>query len=472
MKHCSLHVKMMSSIFALLAFPLMASGQDTPSFVDYDNLFIYSTSYDPGNLYDQGPVGRVLLDVVSDEIFIKKKTDVTQNAIDDVVLDRIPAARISWINDDVCTVIADEQSIESVMDDLRAEEAIISVRPAYIRKVYKDLMGIYPVKQVAIYGFTDEIRVRQKYYNSDDETAAYVASLNLQVEAEGDYWYKIYIPKDSDFIAIANRLYESDFVSYQTPSHYISVRNTGSEPVEKTGLDYIYNSGGNKVYLYKCPGMFMITKDRETDKTEIEAIINKCLTVPAYYEWKADDRCQIEIADSLVDEAIASIRNEGLVSSANRSYMILSNYESTLLNGTDDPIIFNYNQRFLLLFKDGVSKTTSDSLKNVFNLTAIKEPDDFYYTWTAPKTADMFAVSNAIYESGCVEWVELNWITGFKITWNSAAGTTVVKTPVVSKVSERYYDLSGHPQDTPSGLTIVVTRYSDGTTRTEKKLFK
>ena len=95
MKHCSLHVKMMSSIFALLAFPLMASGQDTPSFVDYDNLFIYSTSYDPGNLYDQGPVGKVLLDVVSDEIFIKKKTDVTQNAIDDAVLDRIPAATMS-----------------------------------------------------------------------------------------------------------------------------------------------------------------------------------------------------------------------------------------------------------------------------------------------------------------------------------------------------------------------------------------
>jgi hypothetical protein len=26
--------------------------------------------------------------------------------------------------------------------------------------------------------------------------------------------------------------------------------------------------------------------------------------------------------------------------------------------------------------------------------------------------------------------------------------------------------------DSPAGLTIVVTRYSDGTVRTEKKLFK
>lgn len=34
-----------------------------------------------------------------------------------------------------------------------------------------------------------------------------------------------------------------------------------------------------------------------------------------------------------------------------------------------------------------------------------------------------------------------------------------------------YYNLLGEKTDTPSGLTIVVTRYSDGSVRTEKKLF-
>lgn len=35
-----------------------------------------------------------------------------------------------------------------------------------------------------------------------------------------------------------------------------------------------------------------------------------------------------------------------------------------------------------------------------------------------------------------------------------------------------YYNLLGEKTDTPSGLTIVVTRYTDGSIRTEKKLFK
>ena len=41
----------------------------------------------------------------------------------------------------------------------------------------------------------------------------------------------------------------------------------------------------------------------------------------------------------------------------------------------------------------------------------------------------------------------------------------------VTETSVEYYNLSGQKTDTPSGLTIVVTRYSDGTVRTEKKLF-
>ncbi|MBR5934547.1 MAG: hypothetical protein IKZ89_00175 [Bacteroidaceae bacterium] len=41
-----------------------------------------------------------------------------------------------------------------------------------------------------------------------------------------------------------------------------------------------------------------------------------------------------------------------------------------------------------------------------------------------------------------------------------------------SQGNKTYYDISGRKMDAPSGLTIVVTPYSDGTVRTEKKLFK
>ena len=53
--------------------------------------------------------------------------------------------------------------------------------------------------------------------------------------------------------------------------------------------------------------------------------------------------------------------------------------------------------------------------------------------------------------------------------------TTGIKRPEIKEtaniVSESYYDLLGRRLETPSGLTIVVTRYADGTIRTEKKLF-
>ena len=473
MKHCSLHVKMMSSIFALLAFPLMASGQDTPSFVDYDNLFIYSTSYGPGELYEQGPVGKVFLSVVSDEIFIKKKTDVTQEAIDDVVLDRIPAARISWINDDVCTVIADEQSIESVMDDLRAEEAIISVRPAYIRKVYKDLMGIYPVKQVAIYGFTDEISAGINW-NMTDEAHTLIASLGLQTERvfEADErQLRIYAAKGTDIIAIANSLYESGYFYISNPLVNIAVRTLDAERLDVSSLDFLYNSKGKKYYLYKSPGRFMVTKERDTDKTSVESAIFRHLS-GASLDWKTDNRCQVETEESLVDDAIMGIRSEASVASANRSYMTLSNYESALKDGTNYPKDMNIDQKIILKFKDGVTKTVSDSLLNAFNLTAMKEPD-YYYTWVAPKSADIFKICDAIYESGYVDWIDPNWITGFQVIWaSSGSGTTDIKDPSASMISERYFDMLGRIVDSPSGLTIVVTRYSDGSTRTEKKLFK
>ena len=134
---------------ALLALPVLAIGQDQAgdsqkqiSFADQDNLYIYTTSYDPGFDHDQGPVGQVMLSVVSDQIIIKKKSEVSQEKIENTVLRRIPAAQISWINNDVCSVISDEQSIDSNLSTLLADDDLISVRPAYIRKIYKDLMEL------------------------------------------------------------------------------------------------------------------------------------------------------------------------------------------------------------------------------------------------------------------------------------------------------------------------------------------
>ena len=454
-------------------------SQKQISFADEDNLYIYTTSYGPGSIYNQGPVGQVMLSVVSDQIIIKKKSEVSQEKIENTVLRRIPAAQISWINNDVCSVISDEQSIDSNLSTLLADDDMISVRPAYIRKIYKDLMELYPVRQVAVYGFTDEIYVTQEYDN-DDEVDTFIASLGVQVETtSGDSFggvrkHHIYVPKESDIISIANSLYETGYFSISSPKQIKSVRETNTEPLDVTGLDYIFNSEGKKSYMYLLPGLFMVTKDRETDKAVIEALLNKYLTDP-YYEWIGDTRCQVKTDESLVEEAIAKLRNEEPVNSANRSYLKKSDYEYNLVNGTDYPNIFNFSQELLVSFKDDVSDSVKDSLRNALNLTFLEE--SYVTKWLAPKTADVIKISNSIYESGYVEWVELDWQTGYNIIfWSSSgSGTTDIKrheSPVAGEiVSESYYDLLGRRMDSPSGLTIVVTRFSDGSTRTEKLLF-
>ena len=458
-----------------LALPLYSIGQDLPSSTSSEDLYFYSTSFS-GSTYNQGPVGKVMLSAVPDEFIIKKKTDVTQQKIENAVLNYIPEAQISWVESDICTVIAHEQSFKANMSVFLADDDIVSVRPTYIRNIYKNLMELYPVTKVAIYGFTDEILVKQMYDNHD-EVDALLASLGFQIVSSpidsygGTRWHQIFVPKQSDIIAIANSLYETGFFYASSPRQCLVVRDTNAEPVDPSGLDYIYDSEGKKAYYYKLPGHFMITKDRETDKAQIEAIINMYVTDP-YYEWVSDDRCQVETDESLIDEAIARIRSKEAVNSANRSYLKQSDYESKLLKGTDYPGIFNFNQEIVVMYKDGVLESVKDSLSNTFNISSIKDNITYAY-WTASKTADLFKICNSLYENGYVKYAEPNWITGFKIQfWSSGSETNGIEKTEVSKTSESFYDLLGRRMNSPSGLTIVVTRYSDGTVRTEKKLFK
>ena len=73
-------------ITSLLALPLCLMGQDLPSSTGLEDVYFYYTSFSSGNTYNQGPVGKVMLSAVPDELVIKKKTDVTQQKIENAVL--------------------------------------------------------------------------------------------------------------------------------------------------------------------------------------------------------------------------------------------------------------------------------------------------------------------------------------------------------------------------------------------------
>ncbi len=456
--------------------PSLLKGQDLlSSIVNNDNLYIYSQSYSSSELYgSKGPIGQVFLSTVSDELIIKKKTDVPQFNVAEAILNYLPSAQVSWIknHDDVCIVVADKNAIETSIGNLMLNDDIISIRPGYIRRVYIDLMKLYPVCQVATYGFDDQIYVEIKSEFSD-EAQTLITSLGFRTELTPDsnpLTQFIYVSKESDIITIANTLYESGYFVSSRPSSHIVVRDIDEVPFDKTNLDFYYKLDGSKQYLYKSPGRFIIKKDKNTNKAVIESVISKYLVSPSYV-WETDNLCKFDIDESLVDDAINGISKEESVMYVSRSYLIPSEYEQTLVEGTDYPKDFNYDEIISIRFIDGVSEAIKDSLKNALNLRTIEE-NAVFYSWAAIKTDNTLIICKELYESGYIEWATPNWVTGFKIIWSySGPETTIRKTTKTSITGVLYFDLSGRPVNEPSGLTIVVKRYSDGTIRTEKRLF-
>ena len=263
------------AIAIIAVIPSMLKGQDIlSSIVSNENKYIYSYSYSSSELYEsKGSIGQVFLSTVSDELIVKKKTEVSQEKVTEAILNIFPSAQISWIRnyDDVCFVITDKNAIETGWSELMSDDDIISVRPGYIRRTYVDLMKLYPVSQVATYGFDDQIYVEIKSECSD-EANTLISSLGFRTELTPDsnpLTQFIYVSKESDIIAIANTLFESGFFISSRPSSHIVVRNIDGVTFDNTNLDFYYNLDGNKQYLYKSPGRFIIKKDKDTDKVVI-----------------------------------------------------------------------------------------------------------------------------------------------------------------------------------------------------------
>ena len=156
------------STYLPLWYILSVTPESEKNPLEYANL-LYETGYFVASVPDfvtfqswtsvNGPVGKVELGTVSDQLIVKKKASVSKDRIAVAISNSIPQAQISWITDDVCSVIADNQSIEDGRNTVMSNDDIVSVRYAYIRRTYSDLMALYPVEKVALYGFDDEISV-------------------------------------------------------------------------------------------------------------------------------------------------------------------------------------------------------------------------------------------------------------------------------------------------------------------------
>ena len=132
--------------------------------------------------------------------------------------------------------------------------------------------------------------------------------------------------------------------------------------------------------------------------------------------------------------------------------------ERYLLNVLTCNTIGNYNQELLNNISDSLGLTyTTGSYSTVVFLV--------------PKHADIFEVSQKVFETGGFSSVGINsQIPPIISHWGE---TNIHKFKEELTVREvQYYDMTGRRLETPSGLTIVITRYRDGSVRREKKLFR
>ena len=80
--------------------------------------------------------------------------------------------------------------------------------------------------------------------------------------------------------------------------------------------------------------------------------------------------------------------------------------------------------------------------------------------------------ANKLYETGLFASSEPDLMSVINKS-NGGTPTLVDETAIqpVQVLETKYYNITGQTMDSPSGLILVVTRYSDGTVSTEKKLF-
>ena len=182
--------------------------------------------------------------------------------------------------------------------------------------------------------------------------------------------------------------------------------------------------------------------------------------------------CRVVVYDSLIDGIIEKLVIDDAVLVARRIYVPTKSSEPQLPDNKEglshsDPHrleIWFFNE-ILCFPSTQIDSVVADSICKSLGLTYTVEGGVLYF---APsKTADIISISNKLYDSGLFTYVTPNHITPY-FTINPTRTVTVGDIATETM----YYDMMGNRTQKPSGPTIVVTKKSDGTVHSEKKIFK
>ena len=470
----------------LLTFPMSAIGQDQSDSVIY---------------IDQGSPGIPMITyyhAIPGRFFIQRSNDVSQEYIISI-LDKLTDATFeySWhstkdMKDCYCRVIIDDSLINHLIEEILKDDGVLVARRIYVDNDfynqyvaflkqtdvdYADYFKVPNLNSKETIFFNKIICYPHNQYRSDENINlipkdSICNNLGIELILTSAKRYYAQVPKNADVFEVALQLLNTGY--------FVGVDINGTMPFSGIVFDDIYGAKINRsdhffyydnsiVYFHEIQGRFFVEKSDSVTQDYINELLDNAINGDFETEWLYDHLCRVIVDEELIDNIIDQILKDGGITTARRIYVKKSDYNSYLFYPD-----LEQGERYILndligYCKGEYNQAKMDSISNSLGLT-YRKGDYNSILFLVPKNADIFEVAQKIFEAGGFSQVcprvEIPPIIAH---W----GETYISQPKeeVTVKEELYYNLAGQRTDTPSGLTIVVTRYNDGSMRTEKKLF-
>lgn len=173
-------------------------------------------------------------------------------------------------------------------------------------------------------------------------------------------------------------------------------------PAEKQEQLFYY-SFDKKVPIEVVPGKFMVKKNPDVTKEEIEAIVSS-YNVKATFEWFNTEICTVSTDDEIVDQTINHLLTEDAIASARRIYWLTEDIEYYQKHKIDkQPLTIGLIDQVLLKKEDGADESIIKELTDKWGLKEYSS-NVLYDIYTVSKDMDILNVANKLFESGLFEF--------------------------------------------------------------------
>ena len=476
-------------IVLLLTIPMLATGQDQPGSVIY---------------IDQGTPDRPMITYyheIPGRFFIQRSPDVSQDYIISLLNELTDSPfESSWCStgtqNDLCRVVIDDVLIDYLIEELLKDDGVLIARRIYVNKEFYDKYVAF-LQQTDIdpgdYFKAPNLNNKEtiffnkilcyplNQYRSDENISlipkdSICNNLGIDLILTSAKRYYALIPKNVDVFEVSQKLLNTGY--------FVRVDINGAMPYSGMIFDDVYGTKVNKsdhfvlydvdkCFFYEIPGRLFIEKSTDVTQDYINELLSNTINGVFETEWLYDDFCRVIVDDELIDNIINEMLKDDGVMTARRIYVSRNDYYKYLFYPDLEKGEKYFLNTFSYQYTGELNRALLDSISDSLGLTySVGNHHDVVIR--VPKQADIFEVSRILFETGNYDIVfPTQKIPPIVNHWGW--GETYVnqtKKDDVMLEAVNYYNMLGHRVEYPSGLTIVVTRYSDGSVRTEKKLFR